>query len=419
MNKPLHTLLTRIFKTGQLSVTWATGQTISYGQKDAPSVRVRVNDTEAEKLLAKDPALTLGEMYMQGRFVVEEGDIYDFLSLVRKNTPDSTFSPLMRARHLWRLLKAQAATRLPINQNRKNVSHHYDLTPALFDLFLDDDWQYSCGYFESEESTLDEAQLAKKRHLTAKMQLEKDHRVLEIGSGWGGLALYLAETSGVDMTGITLSHEQLAVSNRRAEERNLADRVRFELKDYRHLKTKPFDRIISVGMFEHVGTGRYDNFFRKCAQLLDDDGVMMLHSIGRPQAGHNVTNPFIAKYIFPGGYIPSLSEVLPAIEKAGLLVRDIEILNMHYAYTCREWRKRFNARKQEAIALYDETFYRMWDFYLAGSEMAFEWDNMFIFQIQLAKKQAAKPSKRDYMVKTEERLKKKEENLPPMERLKL
>nr|WP_321456744.1 cyclopropane-fatty-acyl-phospholipid synthase family protein [uncultured Cohaesibacter sp.] len=419
MNKPLHALLKKIFKTGNLTVTWASGEEISYGQKDIAPICVRVTDNEAEKLLAKDPALTLGEMYMQGRFIVETGDIYDFLSLVRKNTPDSNFSFLMRLRHCWRVFKAQAETRLPINNNRKNVSHHYDLTPALFDLFLDDDWQYSCAYFETPDSTLDEAQLAKKRHLASKLQLEQNQHVLEIGSGWGGLAIYLAETSDVDMTGITLSHEQLAVSNRRAKERNLTDHVRFELKDYRNLKANAFDRIVSVGMFEHVGTGRYDNFFQKCAELLNEDGIMLLHSIGRPEAGYNVTNPFIAKYIFPGGYIPSLSEVLPAVERSGLLVKDIEILNMHYAYTCRKWRERFNARKQEAIALYDETFYRMWDFYLAGSEMAFEWDNMFVFQIQLSKKQLLSPSSRNYMFETEQNLKKKEKTLAPMERLKL
>ncbi|WP_319413883.1 cyclopropane-fatty-acyl-phospholipid synthase family protein [uncultured Cohaesibacter sp.] len=419
MNKPLHNLIKKIFKTGNLILTWASGETVSYGQADASPVRVRLADREAEKLLAKDPALTLGEMYMQGRFIIEQGDIYDFLSLVRRNTSQSNFSALMRLRHCWRIFKAQMATRLPINRNRKNVSHHYDLTPALFDLFLDDDWQYSCGYFESPDSTLDEAQLAKKRHLAAKLQLEENQRVLEIGSGWGGLALYLAETCGVDMTGVTLSHEQLAVSERRAAERQLSDHVRFELKDYRNLKAKPFDRIVSVGMFEHVGTGRYDNFFQKCAELLDDNGLMLLHSIGRPEAGHNVTNPFIAKYIFPGGYIPSLSEVLPAIERAGLLVRDVEILNLHYAYTLREWRKRFLARKQEALSLYDEDFFRMWDFYLAGSEMAFAWDNMFIFQIQLAKRQPAAPGHRDYMVEAEKSLKQKEASLAPMQRITL
>ncbi|WP_316861642.1 cyclopropane-fatty-acyl-phospholipid synthase family protein [uncultured Cohaesibacter sp.] len=419
MYEPLHNLLTRIVKTGNLTVIWASGETVSYGDSSGMQVCVRVTDEEAERLLARDPELTLGEMYMQGRFVIDEGDIYDFFSLIRNNTLDSIFSSVMKFRRMWRILKAQVETRLPINKNRRNVSHHYDLTPALFDLFLDDDWQYSCGYFETENSTLDEAQLAKKRHLASKLRLSEKERVLEIGSGWGGLAIYLAETTGADITGITLSHEQLTVSSRRAEERNLSDRVRFELKDYRNMKAAPFDRIVSVGMFEHVGTGRYDNFFRKCYELLDEDGIMLLHSIGRTEPGYNMTNPFIAKYIFPGGYIPSLSEVLPAVERSGFLVRDIEILQMHYAYTLREWRKRFVARKEEAIALYDETFFRMWNFYLAGSEMAFAWDRMFIFQMQLTKKQLITPNIRNYMTETENALKKRESNLQPHARIKL
>ncbi|WP_176084897.1 cyclopropane-fatty-acyl-phospholipid synthase family protein [Martelella sp. HB161492] len=417
MASSLPNLVDKIVNTGTLKVKWADGSETTHGDGTGERVSVEVTDAEAEKLLASDPALTLGEMYMQGRFKLHDGDIYDFLSLIRKNTLSTVFSPMMAVKLFWRIGLAQLQTRLPINHNRKNVSHHYDLTPALFNLFLDEDWQYSCAYFDPPGISLDEAQLAKKRHIAGKLCLSEGQRVLEIGSGWGGMSLYLAEMAGVDMTGITLSHEQLAISARRAETRGLSDRVRFELQDYRTMKAKPFDRIVSVGMFEHVGTGRYNNFFQKCFELLDDDGVMVLHSIGRDVAGHNMTNPFIEKYIFPGGYIPALSEVMPAVEKAGLLVRDIEILQMHYAYTLRNWRNRFVARKEEAIKLYDEQFFRMWEFYLAGSEMAFEWDKMFIFQMQLSKSQFATPNNRRYMFEAEEKFRQKEASRAPLEPL--
>ncbi|WP_180897866.1 SAM-dependent methyltransferase [Martelella soudanensis] len=415
MASPLFNLIEKIINTGTLRVKDATGAITSFGDGTGDPVAIRFADREAEKLVATNPALALGEMYMQGRFIMEEGDIYDFLSLVRRNTLEIVFSPLMAARVFWRTGLAQLQTRLPINRNRKNVSHHYDLTPPLFSLFLDEDWQYSCAYFDPPDISLDEAQLAKKRHIAAKLRLNEGQRVLEIGSGWGGLSMYLAEMAGVDCTGITLSHEQHNISEKRVAKRGLSDRVRFELQDYRTMKARPFDRIVSVGMFEHVGLGRYQNFFNKCFELLDDDGVMVLHSIGRDVAGHGHTNPFIEKYIFPGGYIPSLAEVLPAIEKSGLLVRDIEILQMHYAYTVRAWRERFVARKEEAIKLYDEKFFRMWEFYLAGSEMAFAWDKMFIFQIQLSKSQFATPNNRRYMFEAEDKLKAAEANRAPLE----
>ncbi|MAU22177.1 MAG: SAM-dependent methyltransferase [Martelella sp.] len=415
MASQLFNLIEKIINTGTLRVKDATGTITTFGDGTGDPVAVRFTDSEAEKLIARDPALALGEMYMQGRFQMEEGNIYDFLSLVRRNTLAIVFSPLMAARLFWRTGLAQLQTRLPINRNRKNVSHHYDLTPPLFSLFLDEDWQYSCAYFDPPDISLDEAQLAKKRHIAAKLRLNEGQRLLEIGSGWGGLSMYIAEMAGVDCTGITLSHEQLAISADRAAKRGLSDKVRFELQDYRTMKAKPFDRIVSVGMFEHVGIGRYQNFFDKCFELLDDDGVMVLHSIGRDVAAHGFNNPFIEKYIFPGGYIPSLAEVLPAVEKSGLLVRDIEILQMHYAYTLRAWRERFVARKEEAIKLYDEQFFRMWEFYLAGSEMAFEWDKMFIFQMQLSKSQFATPNNRRYMFEAEDKLKAAEANRAPLE----
>ena len=290
----------------------------------------------------------------------------------------------------------------PRPRSRNNVARHYDLDGRLYSLFLDADKQYSCAYFETPEATLDDAQLAKKRHLAAKLLIGRGDRVLDIGSGWGGLSLYLAEMAGANVTGITLSTEQFQVSNALAAEKNLAQSARFFLEDYRDI-TGRFDRIVSVGMFEHVGVDFYETYFRRCAELLSDDGVMMLHSIGRSE-GPDATNPWIAKYIFPGGYIPALSEVIPAIERAGLLVCDIEILRLHYAETLKAWRERFMARREDAVQLYDERFARMWEFYLACSEMSFRKQNMMNFQIQLAKRQGVVPMTRDYIGREETRL---------------
>jgi cyclopropane-fatty-acyl-phospholipid synthase len=266
---------------------------------------------------------------------------------------------------------------------------------------LDADRQYSCGYFEKPDTSLDDAQLAKKRHLAAKLRLSGGQRVLDIGCGWGGLGLYLAEFGSANVTGITLSQEQHAIANERAAEKNLSDQARFLLVDYRDLQG-PFDRIVSVGMFEHVGVGHYDTFFKKCSTLLSDDGVMVLHSIGRSE-GPGVTNPWIAKYIFPGGYIPALSEVLPEVERAGLLVTDIEIMRLHYAETLKAWRERFLAHREDAERIYDPQFVRMWEFYLAASEMSFREQNMMVMQIQLTKRQGVVPITRDYISQEERR----------------
>ncbi len=287
-------------------------------------------------------------------------------------------------------------------RSKNNVARHYDLDGRLYSLFLDADKQYSCAYFETPDATLDDAQLAKKRHLAAKLLIERGDRVLDIGSGWGGLGLYLAEMTGANVTGVTLSTEQLQVSNARAAEKNLTRSAKFLLEDYRDIPG-PFDRIVSVGMFEHVGVDFYETYFRRCAELLTDDGVMVLHSIGRSD-GPDVTNPWIAKYIFPGGYIPALSEVIPAIERAGLLVCDIEILRLHYAETLKAWRERFMARREEAVRLYDERFARMWEFYLASSEMSFRKQNLMNFQIQLTKRQGVVPMTRDYIAREEAKL---------------
>jgi cyclopropane-fatty-acyl-phospholipid synthase len=290
----------------------------------------------------------------------------------------------------------------PRKRARRNVAHHYDLDGRLYSLFLDADRQYSCAYFETPEISLDDAQLAKKRHIAAKLRLDRDQTILDVGCGWGGLGLYLAELGGANVTGVTLSKEQHAIANERAAEKGLSERAHFLLKDYRDVQQK-FDRIVSVGMFEHVGINHYDTFFQKCAELLNDGGVMLLHSIGRSK-GPNVTNPWIAKYIFPGGYIPALSEVLPAIERAGLLVTDIEILRLHYAETLKAWRERFLAHRDDVERIYEPRFVRMWEFYLAASEMSFREQNMMVMQIQLTTRQGVVPITRDYIASEERRL---------------
>ena len=289
----------------------------------------------------------------------------------------------------------------PTERARRNVAHHYDIDGAIYDLFLDRDRQYSCAYF-ARDMGLDAAQLAKKRHLAAKLALAPGQRILDIGSGWGGLGIYLAKAVGANVTGVTLSREQLKISNERAAREGLEQTVRFEHKDYRELDGQ-FDRIVSVGMFEHVGVNHYATYFRKIAQLLAKDGVALIHTIGR-LGPPTATDPFIAKYIFPGGYIPALSEIVPAVARAGLIVADIEILRLHYAKTLRAWRERFLANWDKVAAIRDERFCRMWEFYLAGSEVAFRHQGLVVFQVQIVKRIGALPITRDYMMDGEQRL---------------
>jgi len=416
MASSLHNLLSKIIKVGTLTVRGSGGEQ-HYGGGGGRSVTIRFVDEAAEREMVQDPQLKLGELYMDGRMRIEHGDIYEFLALIKDNTLSEglTFGMVMHG--IGRMIASQFRNRVPINHNRKNVAHHYDLDEKLFSLFLDEDWQYSCAYFNPPGISLDEAQIAKKRHIVAKLLAEPGQKALEIGSGWGGMAMYLSESSGVDVTGITLSTEQLKISRDRATKRGLAHSVRFELQDYYYLPTATkYDRIVSVGMFEHVGRLNYRKFFNKVNDVLSDDGVMVLHSIGQPYpAIYN--NPWIEKYIFPGGYIPAVSEVLPAIEKAGLLVSDIEILPMHYAYTLRHWRERFMANKEKAMALYDERFVRMWEFYLAGSEMAFTHEAFHIFQMQIVKKRTAVPDNRDYIYKREAELRAFEQSRLPLDKI--
>lgn len=400
MHRLLRFFLDRYIRRGALTFITADGTSFTCGDGTGDPVTVRFRTAAAQRRLLFDPELALGELYMEGDLTVERGTIADLLAIALSQ-PE--MSPRWAKLQFWlRYLLRPAHQFNPRKRSRSNVAHHYDLDARLYSLFLDPDRQYSCAYFDGPTTSLDEAQLAKKRHLAAKLLIENGHRVLDIGSGWGGLGLYLAEMSGARVTGVTLSTEQLEVANARAAEKQLSGCAKFLLQDYRDIPG-PFDRIVSVGMFEHVGVDHYDTFFKRCAELLSPDGVMVLHSIGRPE-GPGITNPWIAKYIFPGGYIPALSEVLPAIERAGLLVSDIEILRLHYAETLKAWRERFMARRAEAVALYDERFARMWEFYLASSEMSFRKQNTMNFQIQLTRRQDVVPLTRDYIGREEARL---------------
>jgi cyclopropane-fatty-acyl-phospholipid synthase len=400
MDRLLRSFLTQFIRRGSITFTTASGAKFTCGDGTGEHLWVRFTTAQTERRILLNPELAVGEAYMDGTFVVESGGIADVLAILL-DQPEML--PRWARPQWWmRYLVRHARQFNPRARARNNVAHHYDLDGRLYALFLDADKQYSCAYFETPEMTLDDAQLAKKRHLAAKLLIRRGDRVLDIGSGWGGLGLYLAEITGADVTGITLSTEQLQVSNARAAENGLTDSAKFLLKDYRDI-AGPFDRIISVGMFEHVGVGFYDTFFKRCGELLTDDGIMMLHSIGR-STGPDVTSPWVAKYIFPGGYIPALSEVMPAIEKSGLLICDTEILRLHYAETLKAWRERFMARREEAVQLYDERFARMWEFYLAASEMSFRKQNLMNFQLQLTKRQGVVPMTRDYISREEAKL---------------
>ena len=382
-------VLFRVLGEGQLTIIDPDGKTHRViGPKPGPAVTMRVHDHWTGLRLLLRPRLALGEAYMDGKITIEDGkDIYDLLDLLGRNITALDATPFMTLSYGWQRLIRAVEQYNPIGRAQKNVAHHYDLNDQLYDFFLDRDRQYSCAYFKTGEEPLEQAQLDKKRHIASKMLLQPGQKVLDIGSGWGGMGLFLGQQYGVDVTGVTLSKEQHAVSSRRALETGLADRVRFKLLDYRQEPDR-YDRIVSVGMFEHVGVAHYVEFFRKIKDLLDDDGVMLLHAIGRMERPGG-TNTWLKKYIFPGGYTPALSEVMTAIEKVGLWVTDIEILRLHYAETLRHWRQRFLANREriKQMAGYDDRFCRMWEFYLAGCEAAFRHMNQMVFQIQIAQRQ--------------------------------
>ncbi len=407
MDKLLQAVLSRVVTKGHLELVTASGTRFVFGDRTGTPVTVRFTDRRAQVAFIADPDIRAGELFMDGRFIVERGNIYDFLYIVLSNTGGNRLTALSHVLHgirftLRRLAKLNAPRRA-----KSNVAHHYDLDARLYRLFLDPDLQYSCAYFERPGVSLAEAQLAKKRHIAAKLMLEPGVSVLDIGSGWGGMALYLATVGGADnVAGVTLSEEQIAIARERAEHDGLSERVTFDLKDYRAIEGT-FDRIVSVGMFEHVGVRFYPAFFSNCARLLADDGVMLLHTIGFSDVP-GFAAPWIDKYIFPGGYLPALSEIVPDIEKAGLVISDVEILQVHYAETLRAWRNAFMAQRAEAKALYDERFCRMWEFYLAASEAAFRCEKLSVFQIQLTKQPARVPTTRDYITRREQELRRRE-----------
>jgi cyclopropane-fatty-acyl-phospholipid synthase len=394
-------LAQRIVEWGRLEIIDAHGRHHRVDNQNGPEVAIRLRDPALHRRLIVNPQLALGEAYMEGGLTIERGRLYDFLDICARAELAWSDHLLGRSLYALRRLMRRLHQYNPAHRAQAHVAHHYDLSDELYDLFLDADRQYSCAYFRSDSNNLEQAQRDKKRHLAAKLHLTPGQRVLDIGSGWGGLALHLAEAGAGEVLGVTLSEEQLKYSRARAERAGFADRVHFRLCDYREL-TGQFDRIVSVGMFEHVGVNHYVEFFNKIKSLLDDDGLAVLHSIGRMD-GPGATNPWIRKYIFPGGYSPALSEVLPIIESRRLWVADIEILRLHYAETLRHWRKRFAANRARVKALYDERFCRMWEFYLAGSELAFRHGGHMVFQIQLAKRQDAAPLIRDYISDWERR----------------
>lgn len=399
----LKTAAGHIISKGNLAVTDAAGVTYHFGDNSGEPVHLRFTSAKWEREVALDPALKLGEAYMEGGFEFVKGDIYKLLEIIFESTgPIAENQMWMKAMSFIRTATKRFVQMNTLKRSARNVQHHYDLSGKLYDLFLDPDRQYSCAYFQTPDTDLNEAQLAKKRHLAAKLQVNKGEKLLDIGCGWGGLGLYFARVLGADVTGVTLSHEQFGIANQRAKTLGLENKAKFLLEDYRNLNAQ-FDKIVSVGMFEHVGIGHFKEYFDHVKRLLKPDGRFVLHSIGR-SGEPGATNPWIAKYIFPGGYIPSLSEVIPVIEKSGLIITDIEILRLHYAETLKAWRQSFLAHWDEAKALYDERFCRMWDFYLAASESAFRWQGMMVFQIQLAHRQDAVPLTRDYITQEEERL---------------
>ncbi len=380
---------------GDLHLIDANGGRWQFGDGKGPQVTIQLHDKRLHRRLLFNPKLALGEAYMDGTLTIEEGTLVDLLDIAGTNMESVELHPMQRRFDAISRFFRKLQQHNPVGRAQRNVAHHYDLSDDLYDIFLDSDRQYSCAYFNGEDD-LEAAQSAKKRHLAAKLMLDRPGlKVLDIGSGWGGLGLYLAQNGGADVTGVTLSVEQHKVSQQRAADMGLTDRVRFELRDYRH-ETGKYDRIVSVGMFEHVGAGHYQEFFDKVRDLLTDDGVCILHSIGRRQPPSS-TNPWLRKYIFPGGYTPALSEVLSAVEKTGLWVTDIEVLRLHYAETLRHWNDRFQKNRARAAELYDEKFCRMWEFYLVGSEYAFRRMGQMVFQMQITKHQDAVPLTRDYI----------------------
>jgi len=381
---------------GQLDVTFADGQTRRFAGAPGPEVAMQFHSPELPRKLVLTTDMALGEAYMSGDLTIPGDDLRNLFAFLAMNVDSSDHLWWRRSAGRVRQMRRRFDQWNPVHRARANVAHHYDLSARLYDLFLDADRQYSCAYFERPDVTLEQAQTAKKAHIARKLRLEPGMRVFEIGCGWGGLALSLARDHGVEVLGVTLSTEQHAWATERARAEGLSDKIRFELKDYRAV-TGQFDRIVSVGMFEHVGVPHYGEYFDTVRDRLTDTGVALIHTIGRA-APPGTTSPWINKYIFPGGYVPALSEISAAVEKSRLYQTDIEVWRLHYAETLKHWLDRFEAKSDAAAALYDARFVRMWRYYLAASEMTFRHGRQCVFQVQLARAQNAVPLTRAYMV---------------------
>ena len=403
----LDKMLRRLIRKGELTIIDYRGREYRYGSPDPAikSVRVRLLDPKAAYRIASDPRLGAGEAYMDGMYVVEDGDIRDLLLFGRYNAPFERPGALKPKGPVRRAAAGIAGRLDQINwktRSRRNAEHTYNLTRRLYELFLDEDRQYTCAYYRDRDNSLEQAQLDKKAHIAAKLNLKPGMRVLDIGCGWGGLALYLHRHYGVEVLGVALAPDQIEFSKERAAEAGVSDAVKFELMDYRDVPGT-FDRIVNVGLIEHLGTPHYPEFFAKCRDLLADDGLMVSHCCGR-MGKPGLTDAWTRKYIFPGGYIPALSEIVSEAEKHRMIVSDVEALRYHYAFTLEEWYRRTEAARDEIVKLYDERFYRMWQFYLAGAEAAFTYGGLVNFQVQYLKSRKAAPIVRDYMVEEEARL---------------
>ena len=398
-------LVGKVISNGRLDLVMPDGRKLEFGPGAGKPLTVRLTDRKAAFAIARNPRLGLGEAYMDGRIVIEDGDILDLMELVTgANRWENGGAGRKAVNKGKNPLKALFRARNVAKRARKNVAHHYDIGNDLYRLFLDDDLQYSCAYFTDPKNSLEQAQLDKKAHIAAKLALEPGQHVLDIGCGWGGTAIYLNRVAGVRVTGVTLSEEQLKVARERAAAAGVADQVKFELIDYRHVEER-FDRIVSIGMFEHVGAAHYDEFFAKCRELLKPDGVMLLHTIGKLGKA-SAPDPFTDKYVFPGYHLPSISQMAAASEKVRLITADIETLRLHYAYTLRHWLERTRKAKDKIVALYDERFFRMWEFYLAGGVVAFESGSMCNYQLQYVRDRNTLPITRDYMAEAEGRYRK-------------
>ncbi len=389
---PLDLALRRFIRHGRLTIIDTAGKAHSFGEGQ-PSATLRFHDAAFQWRLLRRPSIEAGDGYVDGAFTIEEGTLRSYLEIMlvsqeRAQRTNKSGGLLLRVGNALR-------RRNTTNRSSRNVRHHYDIDHRLYELFLDSDLQYSCAYWRDGVTSLEEAQVAKKRHVAAKLLLAPGMRVLDIGSGWGGLALHLAREHGVEVTGITLSNDQYETSLRRAEQNGLSERVHFKLQDYRD-EAGTYDRIVSVGMLEHVGRRNLPEFFRRINRLLKPDGVAVVHSIARMSPPGGV-NPWMQKHIFPGGFLPSLSQLAPLIESEGFWLTDLEVLRLHYAKTLEAWDQRFQARRAEVAAMFDERFCRMWEFYLQSSEMSFRCRQQLVFQLQLAKEIGVVPITRDYL----------------------